>query len=165
MENFQERQIPRDDKWRDITNIHREESERKMLQEKCKTLGTKRNGRNWDRDTEGKRRVSSLNWDTYFLTYFICCTFRGANALSWCQTRVNSFAPLSLRCWGRLVSICCSRESSSQQRKLLSWRLIMGMEPTWIWLRLWTDESSSSWETLTIPVKLLQPSLKWTDIH
>lgn len=46
MENFQERQIPRDDKWRDITNIHREESERKMLQEKCKTLGTKRNGRN-----------------------------------------------------------------------------------------------------------------------
>lgn len=34
MENFQERQKPRGDKWKDIRNIHREESECKMLQEK-----------------------------------------------------------------------------------------------------------------------------------
>lgn len=55
MENFQERQIPRDDKWRDISNIHREESACKVLQEKkCKTFDTKRNGRNGHRDTEDK---------------------------------------------------------------------------------------------------------------
>lgn len=34
MENFQERQMPRDDKWRNINNIHREESECNMLQAK-----------------------------------------------------------------------------------------------------------------------------------
>lgn len=39
MENFQERQMPRDDKWRNTNNIHREESE-------CKTFDTKRSGRN-----------------------------------------------------------------------------------------------------------------------
>lgn len=38
MENFQGRQIPRDDKWRDISNIHREESECKMLQEKMQNF-------------------------------------------------------------------------------------------------------------------------------
>lgn len=41
----------------------------------------------------------------------------------------------------------------------------MGMVPTCVWLRVWTDESSSTWETLIIPVKLPQPSLKLTDIH
>lgn len=133
-----------------------------VARKKGKTFNTKRNGRNWDGDTEEKRIISSLNWDTHFLTFFICCTFRGADVLSWCQTRVNSSAPLPLRYWGRSVSICCSRENFSQQRIWLSQRL---MVPTWVWLRVWTVESSSTWETLTIPVKLPQPSLKWTDTH
>lgn len=77
----------------------------------------------------GIQKRKSLNWDTHFLTFFICCTFRGADALSWCQTRVNFSAPLPLRYWGRSVSICCSRENFSQQRIWLSQRLML---PTWV---------------------------------
>lgn len=51
MENFQDRQMPGGDEWGDINNIHvgnihREESECKMLQRKMEKFHTKKNRRN-----------------------------------------------------------------------------------------------------------------------
>lgn len=116
MENFQERQIPRDDKWRDISNIHREESACKVLQEKkCKTFDTKRNGRNGHRDTEDKWRISSLNWDTHFFFNFLHLLHMQRGRCS--QLMLNQSKFFCSSSFEMLREIC---QHLLQQRKLFS---------------------------------------------